>query len=161
MRTLRYIAKWSVWMVSACLLIVVGTVAVKLWPRTVPFDQCGEIYQKYADREDIDVTFVKDYKVNDTVFVDVTMVEAKDSAAWALLCVDFDVLIIPEEYRELFTNNNAFNIKRIPDNNSKGHDNDSTCIMVASYKKQELCFFHTGDRNNLRAIMDMKTGELR
>ena len=73
------------------LAIVLVALAVRLWPRTVPFDQCSDLYKQYANVEGIDATFIKDYKVNDTVFVDVTLLEAKDSAIWNTLKNDFEV----------------------------------------------------------------------
>lgn len=73
------------------LAIVLVALAVRLWPRTVPFDQCSDLYKQYANVEGIDATFIKDYKVNDTVFVDVTLLEATDSMGWATLKKDFEI----------------------------------------------------------------------
>ncbi len=73
------------------LAIVLVALAVRLWPRTVPFDQCSEVYKRYAVVDGVDATFIKDYKVNDTVFVDVTLLEAKDSVSWTTLKKDFEV----------------------------------------------------------------------
>ena len=36
----------------------------------------SELYNRYADKEGIEASFIKDYKVNDSVFVDVTVLEA-------------------------------------------------------------------------------------
>lgn len=93
MNTQRLIDKLTSWPVTltVCLLIVLGTLTVKLWPRTVPFDQCSEIYKKYANVEKVKASFIKDFKVNDTVFVDVTLLEAKDSVSWTTLKKDFEV----------------------------------------------------------------------
>lgn len=81
------------WIVTilVCIVLLGGGAAVLLLPQVVPFRQCSEIYQKYAEVDGVDATFVKDYKVNDSVFVNVTVLQAKDSAGWALLCKDFDV----------------------------------------------------------------------
>ena len=93
MNTQRLIDKLTSWPVTltVCLLIVLGTLTVKLWPRTVPFDQCSEIYKKYANVEKVKASFIKDFKVNDTVFVDVTLLEATDSMGWATLKKDFEI----------------------------------------------------------------------
>ncbi len=80
---------------TVCLLIVLGTLTVKLWPRTVPFDQCSDLYKQYVAVEGINATYIKDYKVNDTVFVDVTLLEAIDSTGWEILKRDFDVPVPP------------------------------------------------------------------
>ncbi len=93
MNTQRLIDKLTSWPVTltVCLLIVLGTLTVKLWPRTVPFEQCSEIYKKYANVEKVKASFIKNFKVNDTVFVDVTLLEATDSMGWATLKKDFEI----------------------------------------------------------------------
>ena len=73
------------------LAIVLVALAVRLWPRTVPFDQCSDVYKRYAAVDGVVATFINDYKVNDTVFVDVTLLEATDSMGWATLKKDFEV----------------------------------------------------------------------
>lgn len=83
--------KSNVITVIVCICILCGTLWVVRCPRTVPFSQCSAVYQKYADVDGIDATFIKDYRVNDRVTVDVTLLEAKDSAGWDLLKRDFEV----------------------------------------------------------------------
>lgn len=83
-----------------CLLIIGGGAAVILWPRTVPLQECSKIYQKYANVEDVRASFIKDYKVNDTVFVDVTLLEAIDSVGWVTLKKDFEVPVLPPELQQ-------------------------------------------------------------
>ena len=57
------------------------------WPRVEPSD----LYKKYESRSDLNVDFFKDYKVDDSTSVDVTILTAKDSAAWVSLMADFGV----------------------------------------------------------------------
>ncbi len=83
------------------LTIVLVALAVRLWPRTVPFDQCSEVYKRYADMDGVDATFIKDYKVNDTVFVDVTLIEARSDSAWNVLLHDFNITPPPREVIEI------------------------------------------------------------
>ena len=106
MNTQRLIDKLTSWPVTltVCLLIVLGTLTVKLWPRTVPFDQCSEIYKKYANVEKVKASFIKDYKVNDSVFVDVTLLEAIDSVGWDILKKDFELPALPPELQQLVDN---------------------------------------------------------
>ncbi len=83
------------------LAVVLVALAVRLWPRTVPFDQCSEVYKRYAKMDGVDATFIKDYKVNDTVFVDVTLLEAKTDSAWNALLHDFNITPPPREVIEI------------------------------------------------------------
>lgn len=87
-----------------CLLLLGGGAVVIFWPRTVPFEQCSEIYQKYANVEKVKASFIKDFKVNDTVFVDVTLLEAIDSTGWDILKTDFKVPPPPLELQPLIDN---------------------------------------------------------
>ena len=86
------------------LLLLVGTLIVLLLPQTVPFSQCSSIYKKYADAEGIEATFIKDFRVNDTVFIDVTLLEAKDSAGWATLKQDFSLPELDAELQQRIDN---------------------------------------------------------
>lgn len=106
MSTQRLIDKLTSWPVTltVCLLIVLGTLTVKLWPRTVPFDQCSVAYQTYAGHPGIRAAFIKDYRINDTVFVDVTLLEAIDSTGWDILKKDFEVASLPPELQQLVDN---------------------------------------------------------
>ena len=80
------------WLITIlfCLLLLGGGGAVLLLPQVVPFDQCSDLYKQYVAVEGINATYIKDYKVNDTVFVDVTLLEATDSM-WHTLMKDFNI----------------------------------------------------------------------
>ena len=45
----------------------------------------SEVYRRYKDRDNLSVAFVKDYRIGDSIIVDVTTIEAKDSASWEQL----------------------------------------------------------------------------
>ena len=68
------------------LLIVLLPVAIyALWewtPRTVPPERASELYRQYASNPHVAASFLKDFRVNDTVTVDVTLLEAKDDEGW-------------------------------------------------------------------------------
>ena len=68
------------------LLIVLLPVAIyALWewtPRTVPPERASELYRQYASNPHVTASFLKDFRVNDTVTVDVTLLEAKDDEGW-------------------------------------------------------------------------------
>lgn len=74
-----------------CLLFIVGGLFVIHTPRTVPFDQCSEIYKTYYNQPGINASFFKELRINDTVTVDVTLLEAVDSAGWETLKKNFNV----------------------------------------------------------------------
>ena len=65
------------------------------------YSQCSELYRHYAAVDGIDATFIRDYPVNDTLLLDVTLLQAKDSADWERLVEDFglteSVRVIPDK----------------------------------------------------------------
>lgn len=85
---------------AACLLLA-GTLALHLWPRTVPLDQCSATYRRYAGRPDIDAAYIGDYRINDSVKVAVTVLEAKTDSAWAALLQDFNTIPPPKEFIDI------------------------------------------------------------
>lgn len=62
--------------------------------------ETSELYNRYADKEGIEASFIKDYKVNDSVFVDVTVLEATTDSVWEELLHDFNMTLIPDEVLE-------------------------------------------------------------
>ncbi|MBP5189749.1 MAG: hypothetical protein J6031_02395 [Bacteroidales bacterium] len=81
---------WTI-TILVSLLIIAGGVAIVLWPRTLPPEQCSAVYRRYCDRDDLKVAFVKDYRIGDSITVDVTTITAKDSAGWEALLRDMYV----------------------------------------------------------------------
>ena len=127
------------------LAIVLVALAVRLWPRTIPFDQCSDVYKRYAAVDGVDATFIKDYKVNDTVFVDATLLEAKDSAVWVMLKNDFEVPN-PGPIAQQFIDHgeDLIGVKIIPksiavDTTSKEYPNN---LLAISYLNHTLTIFH-------------------
>ena len=89
---MKHTPSWTA-VILLCLLLVAGAAVIVLTPRTVPFDECSPLYRQYAGHEDIEATFVKDYPVDDTTLVDVTLLHATTDSAWESLCHEF---ILPE-----------------------------------------------------------------
>lgn len=158
MNTARLLQKITSWpcVAALCLLILVGTLCVKLWPRTVPFDQCSELYQRYADQPGIDASFVKDFRINDTVAVDATLLCATDAAGWETLRRDFAVPDPPPQVQQYIDEGEDLIASRriAPSSYSKRPSPDTTAIEVLAYSHHShtLTVFHAKDLNELHAI---------
>lgn len=166
MNTQRLIDKLTSWPVTltVCLLIVLGTLTVKLWPRTVPFDQCSVAYQTYANQPGIRAAFIKDYRINDTVKVNVTLLEAQTDSAWTILQTDFNVQIIPEEYRELVASSNSVDFWLASKDNPKDRTDtiiSHNDIIVMSRQMQTICICHIENKHQAIAIMNRETHDLK
>lgn len=81
------------------LVVVAVAVAVRLWPRTIAFEDCSEVYQRYAGVEGVEASFIKGFPLNDTVAVDVTLLKAQNSAIWTDLIIS---LCHQESYDDFF-----------------------------------------------------------
>ena len=77
--------RWGIKFLLLAIASILVVVAVKYWPRVLTPDQCSEVYRRYKDRDDLSVAFVKDYRIGDSITVDVTTIEAKDSTSWESL----------------------------------------------------------------------------
>ena len=129
------------WVGVALLALLLAAVvyALKSRPRTVPLAECSEVYRRYADTPGINAAYIKDYRVNDTVTVCVTMLEATDSAGWNLLRKDFDV-VKPANTSNIELGDNCLAL--IP-NHKTAVDLDTTDIVTASYRDKNVLVFHT------------------
>ena len=95
--------------------------------------------------EDVSASFIKDYKVNDTVYVDVTLLEATDSVGWVTLKKDFDIPNpSPNFQQRIDSGKNMIGVKIIPksiavDTTSKEYPNN---LLAISYLNHTLTIFH-------------------
>ena len=83
--------RWGVKFLLLAIASILVVVAVKYWPRVLTPDQCSEVYRRYKDSNGLSVAFVKDYRIGDSITVDVTTITAKDSAGWEALLRDMNV----------------------------------------------------------------------
>ena len=79
---------WILFIVGLILATVVSW-CLKSLPRPLRDSECSPLYQRYADDPDIEASFVKGFRVNDTLTIDATLLRATDSAGWQRLVDDF------------------------------------------------------------------------
>lgn len=122
--------------------------------RTVPLEECSELYRHYADTEGIEATFVQGYRLNDSLRVDVTLLQATDSAAWQQL-MDTMYSNYSQEARDYIMHRKKIRVRAIP----KGYLNLPTDtvllnndIVVTDVANQTVLIFNLTDSNQLYAI---------
>ena len=155
------------WLITIiiCLVILGGGAVVLLLPQVVPFDQCSDVYKRYADMDGVDATFIKDYKVNDSIRVNVTLLQATDSVSWNIIAKDLNVPPppeIPDEYKGLFIQSNSFGyfiVKNKPNEDKQMHDKRKD-ICTFSREKMTICIFHTCNETQIDAILDNSIDEI-
>ncbi|MBR1765468.1 MAG: hypothetical protein IJ745_00335 [Bacteroidales bacterium] len=143
--------------IALIVVILGGTLAIRLWPRTLTAEQCSEVYQKYVGRDDIQATFIKDKRINDSIAVNMTMLSAAGDSGWAVLQHDFNMPVIPKEYEEYFyADTNQLSLKLVPKKNpslpmdSIISNND---LVATSYSKRLICIFSIENTSQLKAIL--------
>lgn len=148
------------------LLLAVALGAITLvmrWHRIFPSDEVSEIYAKYAEMNGIEASFIKDYRINDTAFIDATVLEATTDSAWTVLQKDFNIPIIPEEYRELFDSNNSI-CYWFASKNSFSAPADSIMpnidFIVVSRHTRTICIFHITSESQITLILYKKIHQI-
>ena len=145
-----------------CLLFAGVAVAVIRCPRTVPERECSEVYKRYHKVEGVRATYVKNYPVNDTLTIGVTLLEATDSAGWEYLLHAFN---IPQEMIEDADSGLDIctwqAIKDCPETRYDSwlsDDSDEVVVEIVSMsiKNQEICIFHTQDKEEQNAVFDKR-----
>ena len=98
----------------AVFFVIAGVgAAVTYWPRTVPLEECSELYRHYAGCPDIQAAYIKDYKVNDTLTLSATILQAASDTGWAILLKDFDIEPYPPEILAMIKNTNSVEMKYV------------------------------------------------
>lgn len=159
----KKIRRFWMWVGIAMLIELAAFTLWKRWYWFFPSHAVSEVYTRYAGTEGLNVVFFKDFKINDTVSVDVTYIEATTDSAWLMLQDDFNTPKIPEGYRELFDKTQTVDLwltaKNAPkiriDTDTISHD-----IIILSRKLHVICVFHTENSHQTDAIIERKIHNL-
>lgn len=141
-------------------LVPVSTVALWAWvPRTVPLEQCSDLYCRYADNEHLDMAFVQGFHVNDSVTVDVTMLQAADSIGWNTLEADFNIAILPPHIQKIIDEGHDFKSVRLTPKEHLGQPMDSTNalnndVIGISRVYKNICIFHIQTLKQINDILE-------
>ena len=139
-----------------CLLAVGVALVVVRCPRTVPWEQCSEVYKKYSQMDGINAAYIKDYRINDTLTVGVTLLEATTDSGWVTLQEDFGLPVIPKEYEAEFCgDSNKVTVKSFPKSIPLYTDGDTLVddIIAISRYKHTIAHFVIQNREQLKLII--------
>lgn len=139
------------------------TVAFR-WHRLFPSDEVSQQYARFADVKGLDVSFVKKYRVNDSLIVDVTLIEANDSVEWDFVCEELGILPaskIPDEYKAMFFSDCSFEHKSIIDSTSSDEAGyPLRDVYVYSRKRMEMCIFHSLSQKQYDLLVSSETEKI-
>ena len=143
-------------------LIVVGILAfVKLCPRTVPLDECSPVYRQYEGHEGIEATYMKQYPVDDTTLVDVTLIQATTDSAWVSMCLKSLPYDYPEDKRENVIHGNSVTqyISSKDDIRTKviPADTNNYNLVFINARQKYIVIFHTENKTQVSILLDKIT----
>jgi len=151
----KKIRRFWMWVGIALLIELAAITLWKRWYWFFPSRTVSEIYTRYAGTEGFNVLFFKDFKVNDTVSVDVTYIQATADSTWLLLQNDFNVIDFPPEIT-LPTDTISVDFWYAPRNNyampmdSILLNND---IVAVYYSKKTIVVFGIEEKEQADAII--------
>ena len=154
--------KHNVIFIILCVVAVLVAVLVKRCPRTVPYEQCSEVYKRYSRVEGVRATYIKDFRVNDTLTIGVTLLEATDSAGWKYLLQKFN---ISQEMQTVFEqvdfgvmswnspkDNPEVRATTIGECRDVSLTDKDIEICACSFRERKICVFHTQSEEEILAI---------
>lgn len=142
------------WTVGAVLavLMVAGVAAAVLVPRLLPLGDEGSLYRRYRNMPGIEATYLKDFPIDDSVTIDVTMLHAQDTNVWNNTVMKLFHVENPDEYipREI-------TFLLIP-KNADGDPENKTLLdhdLIAGDKKElTIGLFHLENEKQYDAIFE-------
>ena len=80
---------WKYWLsvLAVALLLAVAGVWWVFQTRQLPLSECSEVYRQYRHLPGVRAAFIRQMPINDTLRLDMTLLEAEDSAAFAALLI--------------------------------------------------------------------------
>lgn len=150
--------KKTSWLITilVCLLIIVGGGAVVLCPRIVLPSQCSEVYKRYSKADGIDATFIKDYRVNDSVFVDVTVLEANNDSAWEVLKNEYKIPeLTPYAKSDIEKGSSCIAFCRLHKKDETKKYNNENTMVVAMHNDRTIYVFYLKTKEQKNYLVDM------
>ena len=146
------------WLIVAILALIEAVILCLAlqWKYIFPSKEVSDLYTRYENVDGVDVSFIKDYKVNDTVFVDVTLLEATDSM-WHTLMKDFNIPTPDPGLQQFIDAGENLVVTKLVDKTHYSKPtapSSSNCeIMAISYTTYTISVFHTVNAGERHAIL--------
>ena len=147
------------WLFTICglLLDVVIPLLAAYCPRILLPSQCSPLYQRYCHTPGIEASFVKGFRINDTLAIDATLLHATDSASWERLREE---LRIPEpnpgtaesikKGKDIIINYLA---KKGSAESKMAPDPDDSDAIGVSYLNRSVSIYHTHNKAEAVAVL--------
>ena len=154
------------WPIKVLVFVVIvgGALAIRYGSSVVPYWQCSEVYKRYHKVEGVQATYIKNYPVNDTLTIGVTLLEATDSAGWEYLKQAFAISTEMVRAAEKIPSFDVWIRQTLKDhpeirydeNDDSSSDTKEVEIVAISISKQEICVLHTQNEQERDAVFYKK-----
>ena len=153
--------KRPLFVVLLCLLLAGGVVLALIPCSPMPW-QCSKLYWQYRGQEGIKATYVKQYPVDDTTLVDVTLLHATTDSAWESLCHEF----VPYEFADsnkyinnLIHDTTSVTFRAVSEDDCRTKVNPSisekhNSVFMAA-KMRAICIFHINKKEQSDILIDI------
>ena len=137
-------------------LIILAGVLLSAWlyhtPHPLPYSQCSDLFLQYKDTPGIKAAFIKDFPLNDTLTVDVTMLQAKDSATWVKQIMTICQIENEEDYipRELM----SMLVSKTPPFQPMKEEITDNNLLIGYMHDLTIGLFHLETTQQYEAIFD-------
>lgn len=114
----------------------------------------SKLYLRYEHADGIKASFIKDYRINDTLTLDVTLLQATDSAGWDSLksYYEFSPTLSDKDLAALADGHDLLKtFINVNDNKTNLPDNE---ILVASLRDKYICIFHMKNLSERDLLFD-------
>ena len=134
---------------------------------TVPEQECSDLYRRYAADPHIEVAFIRDFPVNDTLALDVTTLKALDTIGWDSLMQYFGLpATLIELYNDTLRNlelpaNIHFRIDKDDPSKRPPPDSGPTPSVIANIKEQVFSIYYIEDVSQFEAVLGFESQKLK
>ena len=143
------------WIITFLLTLAVATaVGVVVWRHVLPMRSVSDLYRRYEHADGIAASYIHNFPVNDTLRVDVTLLEATTDSAWQALCADFAISRVVEEMVQI--NPDLVFCRQVSRHDYTQviyGDHPNAELLTISCRSKTLAIFHTHTHTEIRAVL--------
>ena len=150
--------RWTITLI-VILAAVAAVLAYKYWPRTADDSECSAYYHDWQQREGVQATYIKGKSLNDTLRVDLTLLQATDADGWALLCREFDIAEPDAETNALLQEGNPDVVLSILSPTPVDFA-DTVHVVAAARALHCVSIFHTTTMDQFNLIVENHIDQL-
>lgn len=140
------------WHIALLVTSAIFAVGIAVWRYTAPERHVSDLYRRYEHADGIAASYIHNYPVNDTISLDVTLLEATTDSGWAVLVRDFEMGELSPMLQMLIGRgeNLVFSKLITKSNPSFKAEND---VLAYSYTTRSVSIFHLANDEEKHAVL--------